>query len=193
MRCGISTQSFIKIYIYISMSTVYVLCNDRQACACACLNRGQSLPSLCPGSRAGELDVPALRDAGIGPLCVPPFVSGDPAGAADPILQHYPEHPPSRAKPRPRWRGRQEARWVVLIHRRAALGLGQVSELRGALQKTSSGKKEGGKLLVFVVSLTYSAPGLVILVRNKFLFGLFSLNVLQPAVSPVLLGFFVYC
>lgn len=80
------------------MSTVYVLCDDRQACACACLNRGQSLPSLCPGSRAGELDAPALRNARISPLCVPPFASGDPAGAADPIPQHYPEHPPSQGK-----------------------------------------------------------------------------------------------
>lgn len=175
------------------MSTVYVLCDDRQACACACLNRGQSLPSLCPGSRAGELDAPALRDAGISPLCVPPFTSGDPAGAADPVPQHYPEHPPSRAKPQPRWRGRQEARWVVLVRRRAALGLRQVSELGGALQNTSSGKKEEEKLLVFVVSLMYSAPGLIILVQNKFLFGLFSLNMLQPAVSPVSLGFFIYC
>lgn len=32
---------------------------------------------------------------------------------------------------------------------------------------------------VFVVSLIYSAPGLVILVRNKFVFGPFSLNALQ--------------
>ena len=97
--------------------------------------------------------MPAPCGARASPLGVPPFASGDPAGAADPVPPRCPEHLPSWAEPRPRWRGRQKARWAVPVRRRAALGLGQVSELRGALQITSSGKTEGEKLLVFVVSL----------------------------------------
>lgn len=81
------------------MSTIYLLCDARPACACDSLNWGQHLPSLRPGSGAGELDTPAPWGARIRPLCVPPFASGDPAGAADPLLQRCPSTLPRGPSP----------------------------------------------------------------------------------------------
>ena len=43
---------------------------------------------------------------------------------------------------------------------------------------------------MLVGSLIYSAPGLVILVRSRFLLGPFSLKAPQPAASSVSLGLF---
>lgn len=125
------------------MSAVDLLCDARQACALDSLNRGRCRPWLYPcGAR-------------VSPLRVPPTASGDPAGAANPVPPRAPPHGPSPGRAVP---GGRESPRAVPVGQRAALGLAQVAELRGALQIASSGKMEGEKPPVFVGSLSYSAP-----------------------------------